>query len=77
MYWLQQVQSQKPTRYPRPSTSLRGKQIRMEILEYGPPTILYHTRGQVLGSMYADTISMIQTSQISTKYGLKKETEEY
>ena len=73
MYWLQQVQSQKPTPYPRPPTSLQGKQIRMNSLEYGPPTILYHTRGQVSGSMYADTISMIHTSQKSTKYGLNKE----
>ena len=40
---------------------------------YGPLTIFQQTRGQVLGSMNADPINMIYTSQKSTKEGLNKE----
>ena len=42
---------------------------------YVPLTIFYHTREQVSGSIYADPINMIHTSQQSTIKGLKKDFE--
>ena len=44
---------------------------------YESMTIFYHTWGQVLGSMYADPINMIHTSQKSIKYVLNEQLKGY
>ena len=44
---------------------------------YGPLTICYHTQGKVSGSMNANPINKIHTSQQSTKEVPNKELEGY
>ena len=44
---------------------------------YVPQTICNHIQGQVSGSMNADTVNKIYSSQQSTKEGLRKEFEGY
>ena len=44
---------------------------------YIPLTICNHTRGQISGSINADQIHMIHTSQKSSKEGLNEELEVY
>ena len=44
---------------------------------YGPLKKNNHTQGQVSGSMNADQMNMIHTSQQSTKYVLNEELEGY
>ena len=44
---------------------------------YGPLNIFNYTWGQVLGSMSADSINILHTSQQSTKEVLKEELEGY
>ena len=44
---------------------------------YGLLTIFNHIRGQVSGSINADPINMIYTSQHSTKEGLNQSFEGY
>ena len=46
-------------------------------IKYGPQTINNRTWGQVSGSMNADPMNMIHTSQQSTKEGLNNELEGY